>query len=347
MTSHSEKRRSGDFLGAFAREAERQARVLANRVDHDPTARLIAGMIGRTQGRPEGVRRGVVHNLQGVYEGAKGVLHYSTSPAYRREVDRQLGALYHQAAQEARREGLGNYARRQATDFVVRTARQVNHDVNPRATPMRATIGEEFRRGRELGGNEGELAFDVGSTFLGGGMVAKGLRTLGVGVKAAKAEKYLAQGFSQGEAEYLARPYANRDRMGHHVFPRKGVMQYAREPWVKDRPWLKAAFKGLPQEIKDFRLPELILDSPFNVIEPRGISLGDMYELHARIDPKFTGARLARGMRSWRARRLGIEPYPMAGRIWHGTPGPMMIGAGAGLTTSTAAGNGQRRSLDR
>lgn len=212
---------------------------------------------------------------------------------------------------------------------------------------MGATIGEEFLRGYELGKNQGELAFDVGSTVVGGGMAAKGLRTLGVGVKAAKAEKYLAQGFSRRDAEYLAQPYASRKRMGNHVFPRKGVMQYAREPWVTDRPWLKNAFENLPQGVKDFRLPEIILDSPFNVIKPRGISLGDMYELHARIDPKFYGTGLGRGMKTWSARKLGIRPYGIGGRLWHGTPGPIMIGGGAGVTVSTEAGVAQRRSKDR
>jgi hypothetical protein len=69
-------------------------------------------------------------------------------------------------------------------------------------------------------------------------------------------------------------------------------------------------------------VPAAILDSPFNVLKPPGITKGDFYELHYAVDSKFKGARMAgRGKGSgWSGKRLGLPEYSLPQRIWYGTP---------------------------
>jgi hypothetical protein len=114
----------------------------------------------------------------------------------------------------------------------------------------------------------------------------------------------MAQGFSRDAAEALARPYTG---MGEHVIKRE---------------WLRAV-----------GLPETALDTPLTLLRPRGISFGEMYELHFRVDRSFWGAGLPGNLGSWRGKLvLGAEAkYGPLGKAWYGTPiGLKATGAAAG-----------------
>lgn len=179
--------------------------------------------------------------------------------------------------------------------------RELHLGVDPAMTPVAPTTREEFGRRFEIGMNQGELAFDVGSFIVGGPLATK----VRFAVPPSAAEKFVTQGFSPRVAEYLAEPYQG---MGHHYVPRR------------------------------FGLPPSYSDSVFNVLKPPEISIGDFYELHYQVDRHFHGApippRLG-GERSWSGGRLGLEKYGSAGRLLHGAPGPLKariggLGAGAG-----------------
>jgi len=85
-----------------------------------------------------------------------------------------------------------------------------------------------------------------------------------------------------------------------------------------------------------FGLPEIYSDSVFNVLKPEGISRGDFYELHYKVDPKFRGARVIPG-EGWSGKKLGLERYGLAGQLWQGSPPPLKARVG-GLGATAGAG---------
>lgn len=116
-------------------------------------------------------------------------------------------------------------------------------------------------------------------------------------------ERYAAWGFSPKAAAHLAEPYPERG-MGHHFVPRR---------------------MGLPKNYSD---------SVFNVLKPEVISRGDFYELHYKVDPRYSGGSV-KG-ETWNGGALGLKKYGLAGRVWHGSPPPLKarvggLGAGAGV----------------
>jgi hypothetical protein len=164
-----------------------------------------------------------------------------------------------------------------------------------------------MRRRFDIGQNQGELALNAASVLVGG-PAAKALGRVSTAVKASPSSKYLAQGFSPGAAARLAEPYRRR---GHH--------------YVGER-------VKLP-------IPRTYRDGPYNLLAPQGITIGDMYELHAKVDPHFWGATLLPG-EPWRAKAVGVKKYDAAGRLWHGAPGPLK--ARAGGLGATAGGLAHR-----
>lgn len=116
-------------------------------------------------------------------------------------------------------------------------------------------------------------------------------------------KRALAQGFTSRKADYLGLPY---NGMGHHFIPRR----------IGDK----------------FHIPDWYMESRFNVLKPNGISIGDMYDLHYRVDPSFHGtglpARSSVGGGSWKGAELGIEKYGIGGRLWHGSPAELKYLAG-------------------
>lgn len=194
--------------------------------------------------------------------------------------------------------------------------------INPSATPMADSMGGEFRRNYEIGKNQGEFAVDVGATVRSGGAV-KRLAGVGALSKDALMAKFLEQGFNPAQASYLAEPYMG---MGHHYVPRSFRIREA----AKGPP--------LPKAIIGWRLPQAVSDSAFNVLKPRGISRGNFYELHYKVDRSFGGTRLPakEGGGTWSGKDLGLKKYNKAGRVWHGSPGPLKAAVGGGAAAGSA-----------
>ena len=125
-----------------------------------------------------------------------------------------------------------------------------------------------------------------------------------VGVAESGSAKFIRQGFKPAQAEYLAESYVG---MGHHFIPRR---------------------TGLPSAISD---------SSLNVLKPNGISRGDFYELHYKVDPYFFNANFPKAIGgSWRGSSLGLEKYGVVGRIWYGSPTPLKVTVGGAATAGTA-----------
>ena len=84
-------------------------------------------------------------------------------------------------------------------------------------------------------------------------------------------------------------------------------------------------------------MPKWVMESEFNVLAPPGITRGEFFERHYKVDPKFGGtgipARFNAG--NWSGEQLGLKKYGLPGRIWYGTPAPLKarvggLGAAAG-----------------
>jgi hypothetical protein len=77
---------------------------------------------------------------------------------------------------------------------------------------------------------------------------------------------------------------------------------------------------------KKWNLPPWLVDSPINVAIPRGMSRGDFYEYHYRVDPAAKGFRLPadlNGGKGWRPTELGLTKYVWPERVWRGAPVPL------------------------
>lgn len=85
-------------------------------------------------------------------------------------------------------------------------------------------------------------------------------------------------------------------------------------------------------------MPRPILESRFNVLKPRGLTTGEMHELHYNVDPKFGGGKIRAefGGGRWSGKDLGWERYGRARRLWYGAPGPLK----AAVWTPIAIGTG-------
>ncbi|MBU1378594.1 MAG: hypothetical protein KKE02_02340 [Alphaproteobacteria bacterium] len=136
-----------------------------------------------------------------------------------------------------------------------------------------------------------------------------------------KAERILMherQGFSKAKATHLAGAYTGR---GHHAI----IPERAR----------------LPTWAGGGRVPRAILDSPFNVLKPEGITRGEFYPLHSKVDSHFYGTGFPRrmGLGGWSSKVLGIEKYGLPGRLWYGTPGPTKVVVGGAAIEAGGALN--------
>jgi hypothetical protein len=190
---------------------------------------------------------------------------------------------------------------------VVGAIHQAQRDLDPRATPTSPTLAGEVRRNFTVGKNQGELVVEGASWLLGSAELKAAAKIRGLS-RADLVTKYLSQGFSPEDAAYLAELYQG---MGHHsAIPRRATLP----KWMGGGP-----------------VPKSVLDGPFNVLAPPGISRGEMYELHYKVDRDFKGARLRKGGR-WVGSKLGLERDDPLQRIWHGTPTATKRGlAGAGM----------------
>jgi len=299
--------RAARTVSRKAEEAKAQARGALRGVAQNPVARSVAIDTARKAGNVGGVVRGGVHAAKGLVDGATflGRLVDPYDP---------LRSAPGQSAAEQLGRGVVNtgrtgvdYLRKGVADpqsvvaDVTNAAGQWRRELDPSATPAAPTFEGELRRNFNIGQNQGELAFDVGSLFVGG-PAAKAVKGLERVSNVGNVERYIAQGFSPKAAAHLAEPYPEWG-MGHHFIPRR------------------------------MGLPENYADSVFNVLKPEGISRGDFYELHYKVDPSYKGGSV-KGEK-WNGEALGLKKYRLAGRIWHGSPPPLKarvggLGAGAG-----------------
>jgi hypothetical protein len=221
------------------------------------------------------------------------------------------GALGAQAQARANREaadaagGALRYARTEIDDpsKVVSDARDAaSHAIDsmsPFNVDLSGSLGDVVDHQFHHGRNFGEAATNVAGMFAGGELI-QGLRAADAfeATRAANIAKFVDQGANPKLAEYLAQPY---EGMGHHSVVSR---QFA----------------------KEFNLPPRLVDSPINVAIPRGISRGDFYEYHYRVDPAAKGFRLPadlNGGKGWRPKELGLTKYALPERIWRGMPVPL------------------------
>ncbi|HEY0650066.1 hypothetical protein [Phenylobacterium sp.] len=306
--------RAAEAVSSAARKAKLEADGAMRRASRNPVVRAVAIDAARNAGNTAGVVRGGIHAVQGAAEGVAFVnrlldpLDAFKRPQGQSAIE-QLGRGSFNAGRNAvdyTRKGIAD-PRSVVTDLT-EAAKQWRRELDPSATPAAATLEGELRRNFEIGQNQGELAFDVGSLVVGG-PAAKAVKGLDRISNVGNVDRYLAQGFSPRAAARLAEPYP-LSGMGHHFVPRRAG------------------------------LPESYSDSVFNVLKPEGISRGDFYELHYKVDPRFKGGRVVRG-EGWSGRKLGLEEYGLAGRIWHGSPAPLKarvggVGASAGTAMHLA-----------
>lgn len=306
---------------ATASNATQQFRRLADeaarRASRDPTVRFFAADAVRKAGNAAGVVRGGVHAVQGLAEGAAFVGRV-VNP-----LDPLLSPRGESAAQQLVQGGAN--AARGAVDYVTKgiadpkrvvrdfdeMGQQWRRALDPTATPAAPTFEGDLRRNLDIGQNQGELAFDVGSLVVGG-PAAKAVKGLPRVSNVGNVERYAAQGFSPRAAAHLAEPYP-LSNMGSHFVPRD---------------------TKLPEFLGGGPLPKSYIDSAFNVLKPEGISRGDFYEIHYKVDPRFHGTGVIPG-EPWRGSALGLNKYGPAGRVWHGSPPALKarvggLGASAG-----------------
>lgn len=324
----------GDVMRHGARlleEGELRAGKLADRTVRRTGEAVRATAIGLSGpvGNGVGVLGGIARAPLGLLQGAEFARRLA-SP-----LDPLLSPPGQSAKEQLRRVTLN--AGRSAVDYVrkgaanpqtvvadlARTGRRWRQDLDPSATPVAPTFEQELRRNFEIGQNQGELAFNVGSVMVGG-PAAKAIGGLGGVSNVGNAGKYVAQGFHPKVAAHLANPYP-ASAMGSHYIPR----DYTLPPLLGGGP-----------------LPRWYSDGVFNRLAPAGISRGDMYELHFKVDRRFHGARLPAGLdiKGWGGKAAGLKKYGTAGRLWHGAPAPLKArvgGLGAGV------GNLMHSSRDR
>lgn len=260
---------------------------------------LVRGMVGgptRLVGNGAGLVTGAVHMGHDLVDGAVlGVRLLDPTDAFRKP----LG----EAAWDQVFDGIGAVAGgvkeavtdpRRAAHDAAEAGRKLNREINPMATPMAPTVSGEINRSFQIGRRQGEVAMEVFPYLVGAGEL-KATAELGAMSKASRIAKYRNQGFSAAQARRLAKPY---DGQGHHsILPQRATLP----DWLGGGP-----------------IPKSILDSPFNVLKPPGMTQGDFYELHYKVDPEAKGFRLRGG--GWSGKKVGLAKYGLPQRIWQGTP---------------------------
>lgn len=288
------------------------------RVEQSPVLRSAAIDATKLVGNAAGVLRGGVHTVEGLADAALFAQRLTDPSDIIRNGPAEWAPvqLVRGGANLAR--AGADYVKKGISDpqSVVADARSVagqwRRDLDPSATPPAPTLKGEIQRNFEIAKNQGELAFDVGSLFIGG-PGAKAIGGLERVSNVGNVGKYLAQGASRRAAEHLAEAYP-ASNMGSHFIPRR---------------------TRLPDFLGGGPLPKSYSDGVFNVLKPKGISRGDLYELHYQVDPQFYGTRVIPG-EGWSGKRLGLKRYGELGRLWHGSPPPLKARVG-GLGASAGA----------
>ncbi|HEX7944148.1 MAG TPA: hypothetical protein VF495_05745, partial [Phenylobacterium sp.] len=197
---------------------------------------------------------------------------------------------------------------------------------DPTATPVADTLGGEMKQAFNLGMNNGELAFDVGSTLVGGEAI-RGAAGLGRAAKAADVVELAYLADNPGTAAAFERGYPTRG-MSHHIVNRAAK---------------------LPKALGGGPYPEWFIESEFNKIRhDPGISTRDVYRNHVGMGgpSHYGGGPIKRefGGGSWKATELGWDRYGPLDRLNYGTSpatkavvGPVLVG---GVADDLVRGDG-------
>jgi hypothetical protein len=277
-------------------ETQQRAQIALQRAGESKPVRDLAGLAANAAGNAVGVRDGAAHMGQDFadlallglrfYDPMDSLMH----PPGERAVDHVFDNV--RAVAGVTKDAIADP--HGAAEKLLEKGRKLIRDTVPSATPESPTLSGEMSRRYEIGRHQGEVVAELTPYAVGGGelKVAADIRAI---TEASLLAKYADQGFTRTQAKRLARPY---DGVGHHSL----IPQRAR----------------LPKWLGGGQIPRAILDSPFNVLKPEGLSQGDFYERHFKVDPEMDGANLRGG--GWSGKRLGLERYDLPERIWYGTP---------------------------
>lgn len=311
------ERRVNEAVSGTVRRVRNQTEQLKRRVNESPAAKSVATKTARGAGNVVGIANGATHAIQGMAEGAifagrlANPIARFTSPG--RSATDQLGQVVVNVGTTT-----ADYVKKAIADpgavgrDINRQADQWLRELDPSATQPASTLEGELQRNFEIGRNQGEFAFDVGS-LLFGGPAATTMKGVSRGANLGNSAKYLAQGFSPKAAAHLAAPYP-KSNMGSHFIPRR---------------------TRLPEFLGGGPLPQSYMDGPFNKLLPPDISRGDFYELHYEVDPRFYGTSVL-GER-WSGRDLELTRHGSLGQLWYGSPAPLKARIG-GLGASIGGG---------
>jgi len=304
-------------LEALKDQAAQLGQGMLRRLDSSPLARAVAGKAAESVGQVLGAGRGVVHDAEGLRDGAvlAANLVNSRSSQHDAAVRGVTGAM----------KGAVDYvkSRGEAPRRLLDDARQLgthlNQDLNPQATPEAASIEEEMRRRLHIGMNQGEAAYNVATVVLPVAGELKSAAELGRFAKAGPA-KYIKMGASPELADYLATPY---DGLGHHSTIPRRAKSVAQIPVVKKIAKALKAEDASQRVLGNIPIPKSVLDSPFNVVKPQ-VERGQFYRRHVGLDKYYGGGKVPAefGGGGWSgARDLGWTKYNQAERLLYGTPG--------------------------
>ncbi len=303
---------SVDRYGLLGR-IDRARLGLLDDLDHSPLAKDLGAAAAQKVGQSIGLVTGAAKSAKGVVDGGifLGRLinpldtFFSAPGQSARAQLGEAGATVFRRAQEAAAHP------EQVSRAIRRKAHEARIALDPSATPVSQSFSDELGRNFRIGLNQGELMFDLASLVYGG-VALKGLKGAAAVSEADAIAKFVSQGSSLKAARYLAEPY---EGMGAHYFPRTIPK--------------KLGDVKIPEFVRRFHLPQPLSDSMFNVLKPKNINRGDMYELHYKVDDRFSGTGLpARfGKERWSGKKAGIKRYPLAARLWFGAPAPLKASA--------------------
>lgn len=319
-------------------------------MDHGPLAGVINSLPSRALGRwagvtaglPVGAAKEVVDIGKGIGRGV-GVLAQATQFGQRlldpldalknpagQSAWEQLGEGTENAAHRAHQflQNAAQYQRNAAShpETVRRDIRRVedrmgegvNHFVETHfpTAPLAPTLSAEFGNSERIGENDGRLGAEVLSVVAPVGW-ARGFEVPGLigavarriapeaveAMTAARLQRRLQ--LTPEQAKDWAKLY---DGMGDHAFITRA-------------------------EGKARGLPKSVVDSPHNVLKPKGMSKGDFFMRHYGVDDSYFGGAFRRnvGGGGWSGRDLGFRRYSLPERMWLRTPTLVKGEIGLGL----------------